>query len=55
MANPEPAIGFLQECVRWWDQWLKGIDTGVKNDPKLITYIQESEKPQVYYVERPGK
>ena len=55
MANPEPAIGFLQECVRWWDQWLKGIDTGVKNDPKLITYIQESEKPQVYYEERPGK
>lgn len=54
MANPEPAIGFLQACVRWWDQWLKGIDTGVKNDPKLITYIQESEKPQVYYEERPG-
>ncbi len=22
---PGPAIGFLQECVRWWDHWLKGI------------------------------
>ena len=21
---PGPAIGFLQECVRWWDRWLKG-------------------------------
>ena len=55
VATPEPAIGFLQECLRWWDQWLKGIDTGVKDDPKIITWIQESEKPQVNYEERPGK
>ena len=27
-ALPGPSIGFLQECVRWWDHWLKGIDTG---------------------------
>ena len=55
VAIPEPAIGFLQEALRWWDQWLKGIDTGVKDDPKLITWIQESVKPQVNYDERPGK
>lgn len=55
VATPEPAIGFLQECLRWWDQWLKGIDTGVKDNPKIITWIQESEKPQVNYEERPGK
>src|SRR5699024_10727068 len=30
-------------------------DTGVKDDPKIITWIQESEKPQVNYEERPGK
>ena len=23
-AVPEPRIGFLQEALRWWDQWLKG-------------------------------
>lgn len=55
VATPEPAIGFLQECLRWWDQWLKGIDTGVKSDPKLITWIQDSELPKVNYDERPGK
>ena len=27
-ACPGPAIGFLQEALRWWDHWLKGIDTG---------------------------
>ena len=28
-ASPGPQIGFNQECLRWWDQWLKGIETGV--------------------------
>ncbi len=55
VAGPEPAIGFLQECIRWWDQWLKGIDTGVKDDPKLISWIQYSMPPQTNYTERPGK
>ncbi len=55
VATPEPAIGFLQEALRWWDQWLKDIDTGVKEDPKLVTWIQESKLPQVNYDERPGR
>lgn len=55
VATPEPSIGFLQESLRWWDQWLKGIDTGVREDPKLISYVQNSELPQVSYDERPGK
>ena len=24
IAAPGPAIGFLQETLRWWDHWLKG-------------------------------
>ncbi|MGJ9382079.1 CocE/NonD family hydrolase [Salipaludibacillus sp. CF4.18] len=55
VATPEPAIGFLQECLRWWDQWLKGEDTGIMNEPKLISWIQDSELPAVSYPERPGK
>ncbi len=27
-VEPGPAIGFLQECLRWWDRWLKGEDDG---------------------------
>ncbi|WP_205677303.1 CocE/NonD family hydrolase [Aquibacillus halophilus] len=55
VATPEPAIGFLQECVRWWDHWLKGIDTGIMEEPKLTSWIQDSELPKVTYDERPGK
>jgi len=52
---PGPAIGFLQECVRWWDQWLKGIDTGVMDEPMLRAWMQESVPPKTAYVERPGR
>lgn len=55
VATPEPAIGFLQECLRWWDQWLKGKDTGIMDEPKLISWIQDSELPAVSYPKRPGK
>ncbi|MFD1334652.1 CocE/NonD family hydrolase [Oceanobacillus iheyensis] len=55
VATPEPAIGFLQECLRWWDQWLKDEDTGIMDEPKLISWIQDAEKPAVSYAERPGK
>lgn len=55
VAIPEPTIGFLQECLRWWDHWLKGIDTGIMEEPKLTSWIQDSVKPAVSYDERPGK
>ncbi|RMB82255.1 CocE/NonD family hydrolase [Streptomyces shenzhenensis] len=32
--SPGPAIGFLQETLRWWDHWLKGgSPTGTSHDP----------------------
>ena len=35
-ALPGPLIGFLQEILRWWDYWLKGVDTGVMDEPMLV-------------------
>ena len=40
-ASPGPAIGFLQEALRWWDHWLKGIDTGIMDEPMLRVWMQE--------------
>jgi putative CocE/NonD family hydrolase len=54
-ANPGPAIGFLHEEVRWWDQWLKGIDTGVMDEPMLQVYMQEKAPGQVYPDDVPGR
>ncbi len=55
MGLPGPAIGFLQECVRWWDHWLKGIDTGIMDEPRLRVWMQEPVPPQAQYDERPGR
>jgi putative CocE/NonD family hydrolase len=54
-AVPGPAIGFLQEALRWWDQFLKGKDTGVLRDPAYVAYLQDSVPPRPFYRERPGR
>jgi len=55
LAVPGPAIGFLQEALRWWDQWLKGLDTGIMDEPMLRVWMHESVHPRAYYDERPGR
>jgi len=52
---PGPAIGFLQECLRWWDHWLKGEDTGIMLEPMLRAWMQDSVAPTTYYHQRPGR
>lgn len=54
-AEPGPQIGFLQDCLRWWDYWLKGIETGIMAEPMLRVWMQEWVKPATYYAERPGR
>ncbi|MGC5345624.1 CocE/NonD family hydrolase [Streptomyces sp. DT171] len=55
LGEPGPAIGYLQEVVRWWDHWLKGVDNGVMDGPMLQTWMQESVPPSTAYEERPGR
>jgi len=52
---PGPAIGFLQECLRWWDHWLKGIDTGIMDEPQLRVWMQDAVEPRPFYAQRPGR
>ncbi|HWA45189.1 MAG TPA: CocE/NonD family hydrolase, partial [Hypericibacter adhaerens] len=54
-AAPQPAIGFLQEALRWWDRWLKDIDTGVEADPAYRAYVMDSVRPARWHDERPGR
>ncbi len=54
-AGPKPAIGFLQECKRWWDQYLKGTDTGVDQLPAYRAYLMDSVPPARWLDERPGR
>ncbi len=53
MGGPGPTIDFLNESVKWWDQWLKGIDTGVKEEPMLRVWMQDTVSP--ISSKRPGR
>lgn len=53
-AVPGPQIGFLQEAVRWWDCWLKGIDNGVAQAPRYRAYMLHSEPPDAAPRHRKG-
>ena len=55
IGQPGPAIGFLQEALRWWDKWLKGIESGVMQEPGLRVWMQDSVEPTPRYLTRPGR
>ncbi|ATJ81323.1 CocE/NonD family hydrolase [Halomonas beimenensis] len=55
LGVPGPAVGFLQDSLRWWDHWLKGQDTGIMDEPMLRVWMQESVPPSARYDVRPGR
>ncbi|MFN4204629.1 MAG: CocE/NonD family hydrolase [Tabrizicola sp.] len=54
-ATVGPAIGWLQEVLRWCDHWMKGLPTGIMDEPALRVWMQDSVPPQTCYTHRPGR
>ena len=55
LGEPGPAIGFLQEALRFYDQCLKGVDTGIMDEPMVRVWMQDSVPPSARYDVRPGR
>lgn len=53
LGGPGPTIDFLNEALRWWDRWLKGIENGIDEEPMLRAWMQDFDSP--VSVKRPGK
>ena len=53
-AVPGPQVGFLQEAIRWWDRWLKGVDNGAEDDPAYRAYMLHSQPPDASAAWREG-
>ena len=51
----EPAIGWLQEVLRWCDHWMKGRETGIMDEPLYRVWMQDSVPPQTCYRMRAGR
>lgn len=54
-ARPGPAIGFMAETLRWWDHWLKDIDTGIMDEPMYRVWMSDSAPPDPGCASRPGR
>jgi predicted acyl esterase len=54
-AVPGPRIEWRNEAVRWFDHWLKGRDTGVERDPRLVIYMQNWHPPDPSLESVPGE
>jgi uncharacterized protein len=54
-ADFGPRIEWREDAVRWWDYWLKGRDTGVLQDPKLVIYMRHWFPPDPNLESVPGE
>ena len=52
---PGPAIGFLGHALRWWDYWLRDIDTGIMNEPAYTVFMQDYVAPRASLSQVPGR
>ena len=53
-AWPVPQVEWRHEAVRWFDQWLKGIDTGILDEPRFAVYVRDWHPPGPGVDEIPG-
>ena len=54
-ADFGPRVEWRDQAVRWFDYWLKGRDTGVQNDPRLVIYMQHWHPPDPTLQSVPGE
>ncbi|HEV8199958.1 MAG TPA: CocE/NonD family hydrolase, partial [Candidatus Polarisedimenticolia bacterium] len=44
-AYPKPGMEWRHEAVRWFDRWLKGMKTGIDDEPKLAVFVRRWHPP----------
>ena len=54
-AYPGPNVDWLHEMVRFFDHWLKGVDTGVMNEPALVAFRHDWAEPEPFPAAWPGE
>jgi len=53
-SYPKPGMEWRHEAVRWFDQWLKGRDTGIMAEPRLAVFVRNWHAPGPRLEEAPG-
>ncbi|HMK87209.1 MAG TPA: CocE/NonD family hydrolase [Steroidobacteraceae bacterium] len=55
IADPGPGLDWVTEEVRWWTQWLRGVDTGIMKEPMLRAFMEEKTAAEVWPDDVPGR
>jgi predicted acyl esterase len=42
---PGPNYEWRSRAVQWWDHWLKGRDTGLLREPRLLLFLRDAHLP----------
>jgi predicted acyl esterase len=50
-----PRVEWRDQAVRWFDRWLKGRNTGVESDPRLVVFMQHWRPPDPNLQTVPGE
>ena len=48
-------LDWTQEEIRWWEHWLKGVDTGIMAEPMLRSFMTYRPPAQMIPAEIPGR
>jgi len=52
---PGPNYEWRSRAVRWWDLWLKGRDTGLLREPRLLLFVRDGHAPSDTMTFVPGR
>ena len=53
-AWPKPQVEWRHEAVRWFDQWLKGEESGILDEPDFAVYVRNYYPPDPALDSVPG-
>ncbi len=53
-AEPGPTYEWRHEAVRWFDHWLRGVDTGIMKEPRLALFVRDYVAPDAALKATPG-
>ncbi len=55
LADAGPGLDWVTEEVRWWSQWLLGVDTGIMDEPMLRVFLENRTASEVWPNDVPGR
>jgi uncharacterized protein len=55
LADAGPGLDWVTEEVRWWSQWLLGVDTGIMDEPMLRVFLEDRTAAEVWPKDVPGR